>query len=80
MTSTWCSTNICHKVAFNNIYNKQGIFQHPVIDLNMKLLVKIVNDLKQESIFAKRSILDVSQVLSLPLTTFFTFFYVFYKQ
>ena len=46
------------------------MFQHPVIDLNMELLVKIV----------KRSILDVSQVLSSRLTTFFTFFYVYYEQ
>ena len=45
--STWCSTKTCHKVAFNDIYNKQRIFQHPVTDLNMEVLVKIVNDFKQ---------------------------------
>ena len=30
----------------------------------MDLLVKIVNDFKLQTIFAKRSILDVSQILS----------------
>ena len=44
----------------------------------MELLVKIVN-FKQQTVFAKISILDVSQVLSSPLTTFFTFFYVFLR-
>ena len=43
--STWCSAKIS-KVAFNDIYNKQ-IFQDPIIDLNMELLVKIVSDFKQ---------------------------------
>ena len=47
MASTWCSIKICLKVAFNNIYNKQRIFQHTVIDLNMELLVKIANDFKE---------------------------------
>ena len=44
--STWFSMKICYKVAFNDIYNKQRIFQHPVIDLNMEFLVKILNDFK----------------------------------
>ena len=35
----------------------------------MELLVKIVIDFKLKAIFAKRLILDVSQVLRLPLTT-----------
>ena len=35
----------------------------------MELLVKIVIDFKLQTIFTKRSILDVSQVLSSPLTT-----------
>ena len=35
----------------------------------MELLVKVVNDFKLKTIFAKSSILDASQVLSLPLTT-----------
>ena len=61
------------KVAFNDIYNKQRIFQHLVIDFNMELLVKIVNNFKQQTIFAKRSILHVSQVVSSPLTTFLRF-------
>ena len=43
--------------------------QHHVIDLKIGLLVKSVNNYKLKTIFAKRSILDVSQVLSLPLTT-----------
>ena len=59
---TWCSIKICQKVASNDIYNKQKIFHHTVIDLNMELLVKIVNNFKQGTIFAKRSILDVSKV------------------
>ena len=42
--------------------------QHPVINLKIELLVKTVNDFKLLTIFAKRSILDVSQVLSSPLT------------
>ena len=47
-------------------YSKQ--IQHTAIDLKMELLVKIVNDFKLQTNFAKRSILDVSQVLSSPLT------------
>ena len=43
--------------------------QYRVIDLKMELPVDIVNDFKLETIFAKISILDVSQVLSLSLTT-----------
>ena len=35
----------------------------------MKLIVKVVNDFKVQTIFAKRSILDVSQVLSFPSLT-----------
>ena len=73
--STWCSKKIC-KVAFNDIYNKQRIFQDPVIDFNLELLVKIV---KQKTVFAKGSILDVSQVLSLPWTTFFDVFLLFLR-
>ena len=46
-TCTRCSTKICYKVAFNDIYNKQIIFQHPVINFNMEIFVKIVNDFKQ---------------------------------
>ena len=33
--------------SFNDIYNKQRIFQHRITDPNMELLVKIVNDFKQ---------------------------------
>ena len=36
--------------------------------------------IRPETIFAKRSILDVSQISSSPLTTLLTFFYVFYEQ
>ena len=43
--------------------------QHFVIDPKMELFVKIVNDFKLYTIFAKRSILDVSQALSSPLAT-----------
>ena len=32
--STWCCTKIWLKVAFNDIYNKQRIFQRAVTDLN----------------------------------------------
>ena len=53
-------------------YPKQ--IQHPLIDLKMKIFTEIVNDFKL--FLQKRSILDVSQVLSSPLTalnqTFFT--------
>ena len=35
---------------------------HPVKGLKMKLFVNIVIDIKLQTIFAKRSILDVSQV------------------
>ena len=48
-------------------YRRQTHYR--VIDLKMELLVDIVNDFKLETIFAKISILDVSQVLSLSLTT-----------
>ena len=70
------------KVAFNDICNKQRIFQHPVIDLNMELLVQIFNNFKQQTIFAKRSIIDVSQVLSSSLTTFLRFstFFTYNKR
>ena len=43
--------------------------QHPVTDLKIELLVKIINDFKLSTIFAKSSISDMSQDLSLPLTT-----------
>ena len=43
--------------------------QDPVRDLKMELHVKIVNDFKLETIFAKSNILDVLQVLSSVLTT-----------
>ena len=41
-----CFFNL-HDRAFNDTYNKQRIFQHPVIDLNTEFLVKIVNGFKQ---------------------------------
>ena len=44
-------------------------FQHKVIDLKTELLVKIANDFELQTTVAKRSILDVSLVLSSPLTT-----------
>ena len=43
--------------------------QHPLTDLKIELLVKIINDFKLSTIFAKSSISDMSQNLSLPLTT-----------
>ena len=43
--------------------------QNRIIDLKMELLVKIVNNFKLKTIFAKSLILDVPQVLSSPLTT-----------
>ena len=53
-------------------YSKQ--IQHSLIDLKMKIFTEIVNDFKL--FLQKRSILDVSQVLSSALTalnqTFFT--------
>ena len=44
--------------------------QHHAKDLKMGLLVKVVNDFNLQAIFSKQSILDVSQVLSSPLTRF----------
>ena len=52
--------------------------QHHVIDLKMELLVKIVINLKLQTAFVKRSILDVSHYLSSPLTAISQTF--FYKQ
>ena len=44
--------------------------QHHVTDLKMELLAKIVNDCINYKLFSQKStILDVSQVLSSPLTT-----------
>ena len=51
-------------------YPKQT--QYPVIDLKMELSVNIVIAFKLQTIFTERSRLDVSQVLSLPLTTLFS--------
>ena len=48
-------------------YPKQ--IYHPVIDLKVKLLVKIVVNFEMQTIFSKRPILNVSQLLSTPLTT-----------
>ena len=57
-----------------------GKIKRPILNVNQKKntrqilhliidLVKIMNECKLQPIFAKRFILDVSQVLSLPLTT-----------
>ena len=55
-------------------YSRQ--IQLPVIDLKTEHLLKTVDDFKLYTIFEKRSILDVSQVLSSPLTIINqTFFY-----
>ena len=43
--------------------------QHPVIDLKKEILVKIINNFILWTIYPKRSILDVSQDMSLPLTS-----------
>ena len=49
-------------------YTRQ--IQHHVTGVKMELLVRIVNDSKLKTIFAQKStILDVSEVLSSPLTT-----------
>ena len=68
---SWCSINFFKNVRRNKkFYTKMWIWekyprqiQHPVIYLNMELLVRIINDFKLWAIFAKRSILDASQVL-----------------
>ena len=44
----------------------------------MELIVKIIIDFQLQSIFAKTTVLDVSQALSSPLTTINQTF--FYKQ
>ena len=54
--------------------------RHPVIDLKMELLVKIVNEFKLYTSFAKRSTLDVPQVLSSPLTTIYQMFFTNNKR
>ena len=43
--------------------------QHPVIDLKKEILVKIINNFILWTIYPKRSVLDVSQDMSLPLTS-----------
>ena len=43
--------------------------QHPVKDLKMELLLTVIINFKPQTNFAKRSILDMSQVLSLALST-----------
>ena len=50
-----------------NLKNYPRQIQHPVIYLKMELLIKIVNDFKLQTNFAKRPSLDVSQFLSSPL-------------
>ena len=37
-----------------NLKKYQRQIQHPVIDVKMELLVKVVNDFKIETIFAKK--------------------------
>ena len=54
--------------------------QHPAIDLKMKLLVEIIIDFKLLNIFVKRSILDVSRVLSSPLITINQMFFTNNKK
>ena len=78
--SIWSSTKTCHEVAFNDIQNKQRIFQNPVIDLNMKLLVKIVNDVKQYIVFEKNIYFRCATGFEFTSKIFFTFFYIFYEQ
>ena len=48
-------------------YPKQT--KHPVIDLKIELFVSIVIEFKLQTVFTKRSILDLSQVLNSSLTT-----------
>ena len=43
----------------------------------MELHVEVVKDFKLLNIFAKKSILDMSEILT---SSFITFFYVFYEQ
>ena len=49
-----------------NLKNYLRQLQHPVMDLKIELSVKIVIDIKLQTIFAKRSTLDVSQILLGP--------------
>ena len=46
----------------------------------MELLVKIVNDIKLQTFFTKSSVLDVSEVLSSPLTTINQMFFTNNKR
>ena len=49
-------------------------------NLKMELLVKIVIDFKLQALFAKSFILDVSQVLRLPLTAINQMFFTKNKR
>ena len=74
-----CSVDV--QLIFKNIRrNKRSLLnvnlekypkriQHFVINFKMELFVNFVIDFKLQTIFAKRFILDVSQVLSSSLTT-----------
>ena len=72
-------TDVC-RVDIHLIFKMRGKKKRPILNVNQKKytrqilhliidLVKIMNKCKLQPIFAKRFILDVSQVLSLPLTT-----------
>ena len=79
-----CRQIVCRddvQLIFKNVRSNKKVYtkfkseksprqiQQPVIDRKMELLAKIVNDFNLQTIFAKSSILDVSQVLTLPLIT-----------
>ena len=60
---------IKRSILYVNLKKYPRKIQHPVIHLKIELIVKIINDFKLQIIFGKRSILYMSQVLSLPLPT-----------
>ena len=80
-----CQTDICvQSCRFINIENVRrrkkvhnkckskkysSQIQHPVTDLKMESFAKIVNGFKLKLFSQKSTILDVTQVLNLPLTT-----------
>ena len=56
-----------HNKCKSKKYSSQ--IQHPVTDLKMESFAKIVNGFKLKLFSQKSTILDVTQVLNLPLTT-----------
>ena len=61
---------IKRSILYVNLKKYPRKIQHPVINLKIELIVKIINDFKLQIIFGKRSILYMSQVHG-PIPRFF---------